>query len=58
MNSLQWMAIYCALVALWAGLRFCATIYRFWIIELGEKARLYEDQCERLDGLDSVEWWG
>lgn len=56
MNSLQWMALYCALVAIWASLNFCSTIYRFWIIELGQKARLYEEMCERLDGLDSVEW--
>lgn len=57
MNSLQWMALYCALVAIWAGLRFCVWIYRFWIVDLGEKARLYEEMCERLEGLDSVEWW-
>lgn len=57
MNSLQWMALYCALVAIRAGLKFCAAIYRFWIIDLGEKAALYEEQTERLMGLDSVEWW-
>ena len=57
MNSLQWMALYCALVAVWALYKWTDVIYRFWIIEIGEKARLYEEMCERLDGLDSVEWW-
>jgi uncharacterized membrane-anchored protein YhcB (DUF1043 family) len=57
MNSLLWMALYYAGIALFAMIMIGETIYRFWIIELGEKARLYEEMCERLEGLDSVEWW-
>lgn len=57
MNSIQWWACYFGLVAFWALMKWCNAIYNFWIEELGEKARLYEDQCERLEGLDSVEWW-
>lgn len=57
MNSLQWLALYCAGIALFAMIMIGDTIYRFWIIELGGKARLYEEMCERLEGLDSVEWF-
>ena len=56
MNSLQWLALYYAGIALFAMTMIGDTIYRFWIIELGEKAALYEEQTERLMGLDSVEW--
>lgn len=56
MTFTGWLIYFCAL-ALFALAMIGETIYRFWIIELGQKARLYEDQCERLDGLDSVEWF-
>lgn len=51
-----WLAYFVAL-AVFSMIMIGETIYSFWIIELGEKARLYEEMCERLDGLDSVEWW-
>lgn len=53
MNSLQWMAIYFALLALWANVMIGETVYRFWIIELSEKERLYAEMCERLGEMES-----
>lgn len=43
--------------ALYLAAVIAGTLYKFVIEDLGEKARLYEEMCERLDGLDSVEWW-
>lgn len=51
------MAIFLLGFAVYLAAVYAGTLYKFVIEDLGEKARLYEDQCERLDGLDSVEWW-
>lgn len=56
MSFTGWLT-YFVLMALFAMIMIGETMYRFWIIELSEKARLYEEMCERLDGLDGVEWW-
>lgn len=51
------MAMYLLGFAVYMAAVYAGTAYKFVIEDLGENARLYEDQCERLDGLDSVEWW-
>ena len=51
------MAMFLLGFAVYLSAMYAGTLYKFVIEDLGEKARLYEDQCERLEGLDSVEWW-
>ena len=52
----EWLAYFIAL-AVFSMIMIGETVYRDWIEGLGQKARLYEEMCERLEGLDSVEWW-
>lgn len=52
------MAMYLLGFAVYLAAVYAGTAYKFVIEDLGDMARLYEDQCERLDGHDSVEWWG
>lgn len=56
MTTAYWF-LYIVFVALFTVVVVSERVYQFWIIELGEKARLYEDMCRQMDGLDSVEWW-
>lgn len=56
MTFTGWLT-YFVLMALFAMIMIGEMIYQIGIDELGQKARLYEEMCERLDGLDSVEWW-
>ena len=56
MTTAYWF-LYIVFVALFTVVVVSERIYQFWIVELGEKARLYEDMCRQMDGLDSVEWW-
>ena len=51
------MATYVLGFALYVAAVRAGTAYKFLIEDLGQKAALYEEQTERLMGLDSVEWF-
>ena len=51
------MAMFLLGFAVYLAAVYAGTLYRFLIEDLGSKAALYEEQTERLMGLDSVEWW-
>ena len=51
------MAMFLLGFAVYLSAVYAGTLYKFVIEDLGSKARLYEEMCERLDGLDSVEWF-
>jgi len=52
MNSLQWGALYCTFMAVYAAVMIGERSYRNWIDGLSEKAAAFEEMCETIHDKD------
>ena len=56
MNTIQWLIVYFSIIAIYCLYKIGDTIYIYWIMDLTEKVRMFEEMCERFDDGMEIEW--